>query len=410
MKKLLLLGMFVPCTMVVPMNVVRPFKFLYNPPPHYGTRWQVFARPEYGFRGSAFNSCQCRVNPAHVWSPNQDALAMICGQTELNDLCPLSMQCGGATTNNRGHVDVCADMDVGGCTLAFRRAFPRNIMLGFFLPFYSMRLSSLRWHDRTGYTTSDDLRVHEYITDNLDNFVATRGCLNLAPWRRTGPGDLAIVGDWLQDFYQARQVLKNVRLDARFGLTLPTGLQECITQPFSIPFGYNGSVALIFGGGLALTLGDCMHAGFDVELRKIFTHARQTRIKTSLWQTEPLLLQRTCVYNDYGIEQQYTLFGELFDLIPGLSCKLAYQFFKRGASDIALAGDCSSTMIAATGEQFGERVWHEVIPIVSYDFGNCFSDTCMRCAPTISLYGEFPFRGKRVIVCPILGAIVNVDF
>ncbi|HML19449.1 MAG TPA: hypothetical protein PKD74_02620, partial [Candidatus Dependentiae bacterium] len=61
------------------MNVVRPFKFFFNPSPHYGARWQLFVQPEHGFKARGYNPSSCRVNVAHIWNPCENALTMLNG-------------------------------------------------------------------------------------------------------------------------------------------------------------------------------------------------------------------------------------------------------------------------------------------------------------------------------------------
>ena len=263
--------------------------------------------------------------------------------------------------------------------------------------------------DKTRHESAEDIRVHEYLTDDFARNVFDLGCLDICSWRRTGIGDISIVADWLQDFVQAQPVLRNVRINGRLGLTLPTGKKENIDKILAIPFGYNGALTMIFGGGLNLALGSYVHVGFDVELRALFGNTTCQRIKTDLGQTELLLLQKARVYTDYGVEQQYTLYGELYDLVPHTSCKLAYQFFKRGDSFISTYGSCFSDKIANCSERVQERNWHEILATATYDFGYLTREYA-RAIPSFSLFAEIPFRGKRVAVCPILGAIVNVDF
>ena len=278
-----------------------------------------------------------------------------------------------------------------------------------YLPFYTVKLKNVHWIDQTLYDTAEDMRVHEYLTDNFASTVHDLGCLDICGWRRTGPGDMAIVGDWLQDFVQNQPVLRNVRINGRLGLTVPTGKKENINEILAFPFGYNGAWTMIFGGGLNLSLASYVHIGFDVELREIFGNTTCQRIKTDPTQTDMLLLQKACVYNDYGIEQQYTLYGELYDLIPHTSCKLAYQFFKRGDSLISTYGTCFSDKIANYSERLQERNWHEILLTATYDFGH-LTRGYTRAVPTFSLYAEIPYRGKRAIVCPTLGAIIDIDF
>lgn len=401
--------LLVPCALCA-MNVVRPFKFFFNPPPHYGTHWQIFVMPEHGFSASGFTGESCRTNVLQTWNSDFDALAMLkglcCTTPESQRLAATSARDNGV----RGNFDACGHLCVEeGFTLAVRRALPHNIMLGIFLPAYSVVFDHVRWVDLTRHVVAADERVHTYVTDGLACNVHDLGGLNIGPWRHTGLGDAAIVGDWLQDFVQARQLLKNVRLDGRFGLTLPTGRKENVHVLAAFPFGYNGSMAFIFGGGLELTLGPYLKAGFDVELRNIFGNSRRVRIKTDPQQTEPLLLHEACVYTDYAIEQQYTLYGQLCGVATGFLLKCGYQFFKQGDTTIVVDGNAFSTAVASRVAWLRERNVHKVVTMATYDF-SALTRKYLRAIPSLSLYAEVPFGGKRMVASPFVGAVLGIDF
>lgn len=397
------------CTLQA-MNMVRPYKFWYDPAPHYGTRWQFFVRPENGFRVRGYNACNQRVNVMQVWQEQQNALAMLNGFDTNSEIGQKREQLDVVNDGVRGNFKVCADMDVeGGCTFALRRALPHNIMLGLYLPVYTIRLRNVCWMDKTLSITDDDHRVHEYLTDDFERNVCYFGKLSIGGWRRTGLGDIALVGNWLQDFIQTRPLLKNVRINARAGITFPTGLKYDPDKLLAFPFGYNNTACFIFGGGLNLTFHTCVHAGFDVELRKPAGSTYASRIRTDVCQTDLVLLQKACVYNDYAFQQQYTLYGELFDSRSGCSFKLMYQLFKIGDDQLSVLGNCFSTRIANYAEFAQERVLHSIITMFNYDFGAIMGNNC-RAVPTVCLYGEWPFRGKRFVACPIVGAVINIDF
>lgn len=392
------------------MNMVRPYKFWYDPAPHYGTRWQIFVRPEHGFRCHGYDSCNRRVNIMQIWNCRQDALAMLNGFDICSEIGQKREQLDVSNNGTRGHFNVCADLDVdAGCTFAIRRTLPHNIMLGLYLPVYSMRLHNVRWTDLTSNKNEDDERVHEYLTDDFARNVCDLGCLSIGGWRRTGVGDVALVANWLQDFIQIRQILKNVRINARAGATFPTGLKYDPDKLMAFPFGYNKTSCFIFGGGLNLTFLTCVHAGFDIELRKPVGNSYISRIRTDQCQTDLLLLQKACVYHDYAFQQQYTLFGELFDQWSGCSIKLLYQLFKIGDDVLSVTGNNFSSRIANSAEYCQERVLHSFITMFNVDFSAIMNNTC-HAVPTLSLYGEWPFRGKRYVACPIIGAVLNVDF
>lgn len=395
------------------MNIVRPFKFFFNPSPHYGTRWQVFALPETGFHATGFNGCSHPTHVTKLWHCTENSLAMLDGFPADSPIGAKRIQVDADDDGERGHFKVKADFRVDfGCTLAVRRTLPYNILLGIYMPFFTMKLDNVCWCDQTttgSKATAEDERVRTNLTNDIVNQTAALGCLDIRSWRRSGPGDLAIVLDWLQDFVQAKPLLRNVRLNARLGLTLPTGKKSDVNKILAFPFGYNGTSALIFGGGLNCTLGCYTHLGFDVELRSLFGNTTCQRIKVANCQTELLLLQKARVYNDYALEQQYTIFGELYDLIPHTSVKLAYQFFKRGDSTISLYGNCFSDKIANSAQDIQERNWHEILCIATYDFGYLTHDHS-RATPSLSVYGEFPYRGKRTLTCLGIGLMANVDF
>jgi hypothetical protein len=392
------------------MNVVRPFKFFFNPSPHYGTRWQLFVQPEHGFKARGYNAESCHVNVAHIWNPCENALTMLNGFDCACQTGQKRIQIDANSDGTRGTYTVCAELDVPfGCTFAARRTLPRNILLGIYLPVFTMKLRNVSWQNHTAYETAEDIRTHHYLTDNLAENIKTLGCLDICPWHRTGIGDLSIVADWLQDFVQGRPVLRNIRLNGRVGLTLPTGKKEDLNKILAIPFGYNGCPTILFGGGLNAALGSYCHIGFDVELRSIFGRTLYQRIKTNPAQTELLLLQKAKSYTDYSLEQQYTLYAEAYDLAPHTSFKIAYQFFKRGDSSVSLHGTCFSSAIAQSSEKIQEINWHAILVNATYDFGYLTREY-VRAMPSLSLYTEIPYRGKRVIVCPILGATLNVDF
>lgn len=397
-------------TSVCGMNVVRPFKFFFNPSPHYGARWQLFVQPEHGFKARGYNPSSCRVNVAHIWNPCENALTMLNGFDSECKAGQKRIQIDANSDGTRGTYTICAELDVPfGCTFVARKTLPRNILLGIYLPVFTMHLKNICMQDHTAYATAEDIRTHHYLTDNLAEHVESVGCINMCPWHRTGLGDLAIVADWLQDFVQGRPVLRNVRLNGRVGLTLPTGKKEDLNKILAIPFGYNGCPTILFGGGLNAALGSYCHIGFDVELRSIFGRTLCQRIKTDPAQTELLLLQQAHVYTDYSLEQQYTLYAEVYDLAPHTSFKIAYQFFKRGDSTLSVCGTCFSNAIAQTAEQIQERNWHEILLNATYDLGYLTREY-IRTIPTLSLYAEIPYKGKRVVISPVLGATLNVDF
>ena len=52
------------------------------------------------------------------------------------------------------------------------------------------------------------------------------GGLDISSWSKTGIGDLSLMVEWLRDFPQPKPLLKNVRLNLRGGISIPTGVKK----------------------------------------------------------------------------------------------------------------------------------------------------------------------------------------
>ena len=232
--------------------------------------------------------------------------------------------------------------------------------------------------------------------------------LDLNGWKRTGPGDLNLLLEFMFDFPQKnRQFLKNVDVGGRVGFTFPTGLKQDVDKLMAFPFGYNGAVGIVYGGGLSVTLGDYFKAGFDVQLLHLFGNTRERRIKTSIDQTDLLLLAKTPAYTDYGLTQRFNLFVQAYN-IAGVSFLVGYQFLKKGEDHLALNSCDYSSTIANTAISLDEWIVHSAEFNLSYDFSACQTDPWI--VPQASLFARLPFGGKRSIAFTTVGFMLSVDF
>ena len=117
-----------------------------------------------------------------------------------------------------------------------------------------MTLKNVQWVNKTLNVSAGDQSVRQNLTNDFFANVATLGDgLYLGDWSRTGIGDLVLMMDWVQDFYQYKPLLKNTRVNWRIGFNFPTGLREDEDKVFARPFGFDGALGLIFGFGWALT-------------------------------------------------------------------------------------------------------------------------------------------------------------
>jgi len=311
----------------------------------------------------------------------------------------------------RGHFCPTGKFDYDfGAAFSARYTFPYNLSLAAYLPVYKMGLHDVCWQDLTQSVTDQDFIVKERLTDNFVCNVADLGCgLDILGWERTGLGDLVFMLEWMKGFKQGKQLLKNVELDGRIGLSLPTGLKQDENRVLAIPFGNDGAVGVIFAGGLRVTLSDVVRAGFDIELDHFFDNTRLRRIKTNRNQTDLLFLQETQAHIDWGLTQQFNVYIDFIKIWKGFSIKANYQFIKHGDDEISVFGNCFSSMIANTAISLQDYTMHNIIASVNYDFSRHLSPES-HFKPYLMVFGKVPFNGKRSIQATTIGFILAVDF
>ena len=403
-------------TTATAMNLTKPYNVFFKPTVHKGDRWILSMLAETGIgHAKAFDDCGT-TNPLRIWNRNQDAIAMLNGFPESSPQGQLLDILEGAEiapidNNIRGHFLVCGDLKLN-YSLGFgaRYFLPLDFSIAAYLPAYSMTLKNVSWSDLTpaGTPGDPDARVKNYLTNNFFSNVFTLGDgLQLGGWHRAGIGDLLIMAEWLRDFPQSREMLKNVRLNPRLGISFPTGKKSDQDKIFAPAFGTDGAYGAYFGGELIVTLGSYFRCGFTVDLLHAFGNMRNWRIKTDPSQTDLLLLEKTCVFIDWGLQQQFDLFIEFFNM-RGFFLRTDYQFTKHGENIVIPQCNQFLSNIANTAEYREDWTAHEILTKLGYDFGYRRDDSRVR--PTLSLYAQVPVNGKRSVLFTTIGAILSFEF
>lgn len=408
-KRLLLIIALSINVSAMAMNLLQPYDTLIRPSYDGRKPFQLMLFGQTGINDKAFNCAGHSVNALRIWSPEQNALAMLEGFSDDSAIGQKRIQLDADDDGVRGHFRVCGDLKLDGAfALGFRYFFLQNWIVSAYLPVFVMRLKNVSWVDQTENVTDADLRVKEFLTNDFFTQVQRLGCLSLQGWRRAGPGDLTIFLDWFHDFPQMRRVLKNVRVNWRIGLGLPTGLRQDENKIMALPFGYDGAVSLPFGLGLDLTLGHHFKAGLDVQLTQIFGNTKCRRIKTNQQQTELLLLQKAESFKDFGLIQRFNFYGEAYHIYRGLSLKVGYQFMKRGDDTLSISSNGFNNEIANTAENLQEWTTHQAFAQIHYDFGahRLFE----RVRPQLSIFSYIPFAGRRSVAITTIGVMFALDF
>lgn len=403
-----------------PINVFRPYDINLRPPKWGCSNWQVTTYVEAGYKTRAVNGDSNEGNVLHIWQERQDAISMLKG---FEDDSPMAMllndmqaAAGGMLTENdtRGHFHLTGDFDfTAGFGMFARYHFPHNFSFGVYVPFYAMSLKNIEFQDVTSDSMLDinDVVVKDMLTDSffakVTEFDPSLDLRN--GWDRVGIGDVTLLAEWYRDFPQAKPVLKNVALDVRAGLTLPTGFKKEVDELFSIPFGNDGGVGIIAGGGIQVTWFDRIRGGVDFEFLQLFGSTRTRRIKTHQDQTDFFLLAKERVHKDFGFTQRYNLFFEFNPIVCGLSASAAYQFFKHSKDTLALCSPRFSNIAANTAKSLKEWTMHHVIFKIAYDF-QYMADKYTAFRPQITAFYKLPFNGKRALLVNTAGVAVSLNF
>lgn len=392
------------------MNLLRPYDSLIRPSYNNDHRIQLLFVGEAGISDKGWSD-DCRTNVLRIWNPDQDALSMLDGFPDNTPIGQKRIELDANDDGVRGHFCVDGRLRNKFSAYAGARAFFReNWSISAYVPFYSMELDRVCWKDQTKNVSDEDARVKELLTDDFFANVCELGDgLDLTGWNRTGVGDVVLMLEWFHDFPQAKQILKNVRINWRGGVGLPTGLRRDEDKLFAIPYGYDGAFSLPFGIGIDLHFDFFVRAGFDVQLTHIFGNTRCRRIKTNECQTDLLLLEKMEVYKDFGLTQQFNLYAQLYKPYKGFSFLLGYQYLKQGKDEIALCGGAPFCgPVANNAEHLKDWTVHQIVVRVDYDIGDHFDDPIIY--PRASFYAQLPFNGKRVAVTSNLGFSLSFDF
>ncbi len=394
------------------MNLIRPYDTLIRPAYTSGYRFQtsIFAQAGVGNKGYDCNAC--KTNALRIWNCDQNSLAMLDGFPSTSTIGQKRIEIDANDDGQRGHFLVAGDLKTRfSGAVGFRTFFKEDWSISAYLPFYAMELDNVCWRDQTQNVSDEDARVKSLLTDDFFRQICSLGNgLDLGGWKRTGIGDVTLLGEWSRDFPQAKPLLKNVRVNVRAGLNLPTGLRQDEDKLMAIPFGYDGALGLPFGVGLDFHFVFYMRVGFDVQLTHVFGNTRTRRVQTNDCQTDLLLLQKMDVYKDFGMTQQFNLYAQIYKLVKGCSLLFGYQFLKHGQDELSLCANPDfSSSIANGSEYLKERMIHQVVIRADYDIGAHFSNDS-RIYPRISLYARLPFAGKRAVVSSGIGLTVSLDF
>jgi hypothetical protein len=309
----------------------------------------------------------------------------------------------------RGQLLFDGDMKMNfGCVLGGVYNFAEHWYLRVLLGIYSYELKNFSITDKTQLKTVEDIRTKELLTNNIKTVARTIGKgLLLEDWTRTGLSDLTTYVVWENSFAQEGLLLKNIDVDIRVGLSLPTAKRSNPDLLVAESFGNDGASSFLFGASLC---SQCTYFsfGFDIELTYIFGKMVEQRIKTSRDQTDLLLLQKNKVFKEFGMNQRFDIYIQAHDENKRICGTIGYHYFKHGDDNLTVKNGQFSSRTANHARSLDDFTAHHLMFNLACNPEEwlCYQDYF----PQFNLYAKVPFNGKNVIVSSTIGFGVSINF
>jgi len=264
------------------------------------------------------------------------------------------------------------------------------------------------WEDQTEENTAADLLTKELVTDSIDEVVKELGGLSIRDWDRSGLGDIAVVAKFYRDFPQEKEHLKNVRITAHAGVTIPTSEQRNEDEAFSFSLGNDGAWGIPLGLALDLDFSDYVRAGVEGYFLALLDETRIRRMKTDEHQTDFLLLHKGRSARSFGPMWRFLFYAQFSGLIEGLSATTAYHFTKHDNDTLIPQTDEFLHGVVNSAESLREWAIHNFLFQLNFDAGVAHKNWWIK--PHVSLFYKLPLIGKRSISTSTFGAQIGLSF
>ncbi len=395
----------------IPYNLFNPYDVLIKPQRKVDRVFDFLVGYEYAFHARGFLGddqvddaalIAPKGNVLQLWQKRQDAIAAFKGLPATTEA-GARAQFLNIDDDNRaqGFFVPSAKLTIPANLLfALQWKMPHNITFAAYLPYRVVHLDDVRW-----YESKNGQLFEPEITPSLITTLETVGGMNLGSWRRHGPGDLLLQAEYYFHAPQNKPVLRNVGIELRGGLMVPTGLPEDPDRLMALSFGHDAGFGIQVAGRLELWFVHHMRFGLDVELFHGFGTAKARRIKSDPAQTDLFLLAKVPTFQQPGFLQHYTFFLDCFDY-KGFSGRLAYQHTKNTEEQLYVCVDGFDATVVNDAEKLQEWTTHDLLLQLSYTWHRpqgIFE-------PSFSLLGKYTFNGKRAIVADSITATVSLAF
>lgn len=398
-----------------PTNLDAPYDLRFSDQTWGGGHFHVGTTAQYMTGARAFDPDEHRVPVTQIWGSPESSLAMLEGHKPGSTLHGLGNRLRGTQDGTRGMYTVdgslkWAQVGLDAQWLLSMIKLPGQFVLSVHVPFIDARYDNITWKSLTKSQTLHDDMVKTDLASNqseLSAFVKEHGNLEIGDQQRQGIGDTTLMFGWEGHFSQYQRRLRDVRVQVRAGINIPTAHGVNPRKVFDIDFGRDGSVSLPFGAGLRLDLGGGVRVGLDVGALVAVRRTKTWRLKTSWAQTPHLQIATGKATREYGPEWKFNVYSELYNNTLGVTMTAGYQFLKHTDSTLYPQDDTLSSSIINTAADVDVSESHNLV------WNVCYAPTMSRAwrvRPALNVGGKFPFNGRRMASGYLLNAGLSLRF
>lgn len=383
--------------------------------------FRIGALVEYGSTSDCRDWDENKENVLRMYNPHQSSLAMLWGAPKGSCIEKLAIKHtpaqGQATdTCERGRFDLVGSYEEWTCTAFLKyklplKSLPGIFQIDLFIPIKSMQYNGVSWTDRTENVLSADQAFKEEISSKLAAQAQALGNLDINQngWSETGLGDTFLLLSWHQNFKQLdKEYLKNVNVNARIGISIPTGKEKDENKALALSLGNDGAWGIPIGLGLNLDFVYNMHAGIELDFLGFFDHTKVYRMKTSKHQTDYLLLQKGNATKTQGASWRFNLYGQTKHFLDHFGARVSYHFLKHDEDRLSPKSNDFDYNIINSAQSLKEWSSHTFSFELSYDLFNRKSSQSIK--PQINLFYKLPIGGKRAILAHTFGGQISFNF
>jgi hypothetical protein len=361
------------------------------------------------------------VNALQIYEPTQNVVSMYQGYgvdgtitqtlttpfTQLLD--SIAGGAGGGVSNlQNGIFKPSAKMSAGQFSTGATFGLGSYFYISAYLPFYFTKLSHINWL----YDGNNSLFSNEKIQEELINSFSQDSLkyfdLNVGNWKRNGVGDLAIIAEWQRDFpQQKRRTLRCVQTNARLGITFPTAKKNCQNVIMPIDFGADGAFSIPFGGQISMNLANIFDIGFSGQFWYFMSNQKIRRIKTFPTQTTLLLPTLAQTHKEFGMVQNFNLFGTIYSSSKRFSLKGLYEYWRKGKDTLTPISSNFNFVTVNSSFNIDEESRHQFCVMLMY---SPLKDDFKRFIPQFEIFWKESTNGMRTIAASTYGAQLSIIF